>query len=138
MFVNTVPSIEDSELKKGLAYPFQSGPAGFPATSSSFNRTYHKIKALLETNIGERVMMYDLGVNVLSYVFSNMTPIQKVRLANAVSNVIQKYIPGVVVDNVSIVEEDRTDGSGKTVIYDVSYIEAGQSVNQQFSFDPGS
>jgi phage baseplate assembly protein W len=125
--VNNVPSNNDSKLVKTLAFPFQLGSSGFPATEKSSNKAYVAIVALLTTAPWERVMNVEMGVNVYKYIFENMTAIQRARLASEVTSAIEAYIPGVSVDRVSYYDLSTVDSSKEGTVFDIEYTVAGQS-----------
>lgn len=134
--VNIVPPTADESLVKTLAFPFQKGPSGFPALAGASNYTFVNILALIMTGVEERVMNASLGVNVYQYVFENMTPIQRVRLANTVANAIETFIPGTVVNSVTSSEKKYEDGSGTSIVFDIAYTVGGQAQQQQVVYPP--
>lgn len=135
-FVNIVPSTDDQQLVKTFAFPFQKGPSGFPAMASATNKTFANILSLMMTGIGERVMHYDLGVNLYEYVFSNMTPIQKARISNQVANAIETFVPGVRVNNIRANKMEYQDGVGTSIVFDIEYIVGGEMQQQQVIYTP--
>lgn len=136
--VNTVPSNNDAKLVKTLAFPFQMGTTGLPAMARHENKIYNMILELMGTCRGERVMNYDMGVDVHRYVFSDMTPIQRVRLANDVSSAIETYIPGVVVNNVSSSRLEDEDSEKHGFIFHIEYSVNGQRRSQQVYYNPNT
>ena len=88
------------------------------------------------TGIGERVMHYDLGVNLYEYVFSNMTPIQKARISNQVANAIETFVPGVRVNNIRANKMEYQDGVGTSIVFDIEYIVGGEMQQQQVIYTP--
>jgi phage baseplate assembly protein W len=134
--VNTVPSNDDSKLVKTLAFPFQMGNSGLPAMARPENKVYNMILELISTGPGERVMNYPMGINVYHYVFSDMTPIQRARLANEVSTAIETYIPGVIVNSVSSHDLSEEDSSLNGVVFSIEYSVNGQSEAQQIYYNP--
>jgi len=136
--VNTVPSIDDEKLVKTLAFPFQLGATGFPAMAKYQNSVFAKIYALLTTGLGERVMNYEIGVNLFEFVFSNMTPIQRARVSNLITNAIETFVPGVIVNRVESTQLTYQDGVGSTVTFDITYTVGGETRNQQIAYTPTS
>jgi phage baseplate assembly protein W len=133
---NTVPSTDDEKIVKTLAFPFQKGPSSFPAMSTPENRVFASIVMLMSTSIGERVGLPDFGVNIQEYVFSNMTPIQKARIANQVSNAVETFIPGVIVNNIKIGQLKYQDGVGSEINFDITYTVSGETSQQQVIYTP--
>lgn len=135
MKYNQVPENDDKKIIKAIAFPFQKGIFGLPAMVKPENYIYTKIISLLTTSPGERVLNVGFGVNLTEYVFTNMTPIQRVRIANAVSNAIEKNIPEVRVNSVdSHIIEDNSDS--EKVVFDIIYTVGNESHEQQVIYIP--
>lgn len=134
--VNIVPPVNDRDIVRTFAFPFQKGPSGFPAMASSKNHVFTKIYSLLTTGLGERVMNFDFGVDLYQYVFTTMTPIQKARVSNQVSNAIETFISGVIVNNISVTQEKYQDGVGSMIEFSVEYTVGGQTEQQQVIYSP--
>lgn len=134
--VNLPPPVSDSEIVKTLAFPYQKGPLNFPALAKPENSVYNAITALINTSKGERVMDYDYGTNLYEFVFTNMTPIDKMRLSSAITNAVETYIPNVIVDRVSVGQMEYDDGIGTMIFIGVDYRVAGQQYSQQIEFSP--
>lgn len=133
---NEVPSTNEEKLVKTLAFPYQIGPVGFPALATPENRIYVNILGLLTTGLGERVMNPDMGIDLYEFVFSNMTQIDKVRIANSVANVIEKFIPGTIVNSVTPGQLQYEDGVGSSIVFDVVYTVSGETQQQQVIYSP--
>lgn len=133
---NQVPSNDDQELIKTLAFPFQAGAQGFPALAKVGNNVFAAIISLLMTSLGERVMRTGLGLNLDEYVFETMTPIKSARLANAVANAIETFIVGTVVNSVSTSQLKYEDGVGSSIVFDIQYTVGGESQEQQIIYPP--
>lgn len=129
MIGNQAPTAAQS-TRKGLAFPFQAGSTGFPQPADPSAVLYNRIVALLTTGTNERVMRPDLGINIYSYVFSNMTAIEQARLALDVAQTIEQWEPSVVVQNVTTEVQEQRDGKRITII-DVTFREGGQQHSLQ-------
>lgn len=134
--INTVPSTNDTDIIKTLKFPFQLGSVGFPEMESADNYSFSNIVALLLTGVGERVMNVDLGVNVHEFLFTNMTPIQQVRLSSMVSTAIETFIPWVNVISVIPSQLKYDDGVGSKITFDITYSVGGQDSSQQIIYSP--
>ncbi len=133
---NEVPSTNEEQLVKTLAFPYQRGPSGFPAMAQPKNKTYVNIVELLTTGTNERVMATELGVDLYEFVFSNMTPIDKARIANAVANAIERFIPGTIVNSVVPGQLEYKDGVGSSIAFDIVYTVGGETQQQQVVYQP--
>jgi phage baseplate assembly protein W len=134
--VNTVPSIDDVDIVKTLKFPFQLGNVGFPELENPDNYSFSNIIGLLLTGLGERVMNIDLGVNIHDFVFSNMTPIQQVRLSSMIISAIETFIPWVTIISVIPTQLKYEDGVGSSIVFDITYSVGGQDQNQQIIYPP--
>jgi phage baseplate assembly protein W len=134
--VNTVPSIRDLDIIKTFKFPFQIGDVGFPEMEDPTKYSFANIVALLLTGVGERVMNVDLGVNIHDFLFSNMTPIQQVRLSSMVSTAIETFIPWVNVMSVIPSQLKYDDGIGSKITFDITYSVGGQDSTQQIIYPP--
>lgn len=119
---------------RGISFPFRSSSTSFPKMSVSTQVIHDSIKALLLTSKEERVMRPDLGVNIHSYVFDNLTPIVRARIALDIKRAIEYYEPRVAVLSVDAVE-GRDD---HTIVIDVVYRVAGQNIRQQIPVSAAS
>lgn len=134
---NLPPSVEDVDLVKTIAFPFQKGPFNFPAMAIPENSIFNKIVSLLNTAKGERVMNYDFGIDIHEFVFKEMTPIDRMRLSSGVKNAIETYIQNVVVDRVNLGQLKYESGVGSTIYVDIEYSVLGQPHKDQIEFSPG-
>ena len=134
--VNTVPSAKDLDIIKTFKFPFQIGDVGFPEMEDPTKYSFANIVALLLTGVGERVMNVDLGVNIHDFLFSNMTPIQQVRLSSMVSTAIEALIPWVNVMSVIPSQLKYDDGIGSKITFDITYSVGGQDSTQQIIYPP--
>lgn len=133
---NEVPSTNDQQLVKTFAFPFQRGPTGFPALAQPQDKTYVNIIALMTTGVGERVMETEMGIDLYEFAFTNMTPIDKARISNAVVNVIERFIPGAIVNSVAPSQLKYQDGIGSSIIFDIVYTVSGETRQQQVVYTP--
>jgi phage baseplate assembly protein W len=133
---NEVPSTSDEQLVKTLAFPFQRGPTGFPALAQPQNRIYVNIVALLTTGVGERVMATEMGIDLYKFTFTNMTEIDKARISNAVANVIERFIPGTIVNSVDPSQLKYQDGVGSSIVFDIVYTVGGETNEQKVVYMP--
>lgn len=81
-------------------------------------------------------MNVDLGVNIHEFLFTNMTPIQQVRLSSMVSTAIEIFIPWVNVISVIPSQLKYDDGVGSKITFDITYSVGGQDSSQQIIYPP--
>lgn len=130
-FVNQVPSTKDSNLVKGLAFPYQLGQTSFPAMAAAEDSVFDSITSLILTGKNERVMRTQLGVNLSDFVFENLTPISMARIASAVTTAIEEWEPRAEVLSVIPTVGQNADAHGTTIFVDLVYRIAGQNYRQQ-------
>ncbi len=58
------------------------------------------LKMLILTNPGERVMMPDFGVGIMSYLFENFSDTVYIDIENAIKKQVSKYLPVVAIESV--------------------------------------
>ena len=135
---NLAPPIKDKGQTKTLAFPFQKGPTGFPALAAPGSEVYAQINALLNTAKGERVMNYSYGIDIYRYNFTNMTAIDKMRLASTITRAIETFVSGVKVNRVIPGKLEYVEGVGTHINIDVWYEVAGTQYTQQVITIPTS
>jgi uncharacterized protein len=65
---------------------------------------------LLSTSIGERIMLATYGCDLMSKVFTSLTATTANEIASMVGNAITAWEPRVTVGNISVVEDNETQG----------------------------
>ena len=128
---NLPPPIGDAEIVKSLAFPYQRGQTGFPALARVNQVVYSSIVALLLTGKNERLMHADLGVNIHQYLFEDLTPILRARLATDVTAAIARWVPKATVLSVLPDEVKNDEGLRTSLAINILYSVNGQPVNQQ-------
>jgi len=136
--VNQVPSVLNSKIVLSLKFPFQLGSTGFPEMADPKKVTFYHITSLLLTAKNERVMNPDFGVSIHSYVFDNLTPITMARISSVVSRSIEMWVPGARVEKVVPTIHKNEDGTQSTIILDIRYRVANQSVQMQVPVPVGT
>lgn len=135
---NQPPSTSDAQIAMSLAFPFQLGATSFPALADPTKSAFYHIVALLLTGRNERVMNPDMGVNIHSYVFDNLTPIMMARVASVVTRAISQWVPEVQVLKVVPTIEKNEDGLQSIVLLDIQYRIANQAASMQIPVPVGS
>ena len=135
---NQPPPVSDAQITLSLAFPFQLGSTGFPAMADPTKVVFYHIAALLLTGKNEKVMTPDMGVNIHSYVFDNLTPITMAKISSIVSSAIDLWVPEVQVLKVVPTIEKNEDGTQSLIILDIWYRVAGQSAQMQIPIPVGT
>ncbi len=134
---NEPPQLTDVEVVKSIAFPFRLGKSSFPEMATVETAVKYRIYALLLTGKNDLVMNCDVGTNVHTFIFENMSELMKARLALDVASAIQKYEPEAKVITVQPKAFEEKDGSTTTII-DIIYRVGNQVVEQQVPVPPSA
>lgn len=108
-------------IVKGISWPFRRGRLGFPATNEGINAVRDKLFSLVTTGPGERIYRPELGIDAHGYVFENITPIQRSRIAQQVRRAILSGIPSVDLISVRVDEHPDKSRPGFLIVIVYSY-----------------
>jgi phage baseplate assembly protein W len=109
-------------LYLGFRFPFQKGPTGFPAQATDNDLIQQALVQLVMTGRGERVMLPDFGSNAYGFVFESTGATLAALLQTEIRNVITKYEPRVILQNVQVVFNDATALTPSLVTVTINYI----------------
>lgn len=94
-----------------MAIPFALAVDGSIATEANPDaQVTQRIRGLVGTSPGERLMRGDLGVPLLSYLFESGDDLVSARMREATTNLLGKYEPGAYVTDVSPITDVSGDG----------------------------
>lgn len=113
---------------RGISFPFRRGQFEFPAANAGTETVVDAVKSLLLIGPAEVPFAPNLGTNIHSFVFENLSPIQQARIGQAVRNLIAQKEPRMAVQSVQVMQEGSdTSGYAYTVrvIYTIADIEGG-------------
>jgi hypothetical protein len=114
-------------MSSEIRFPFQLGRDGKVAVETNpDSQIAQRVKILLATQPGERVMLPQYGVATMGMLFEPNEPAIQASLQQAVLTALKTFEPGVVVRKVTPVEEP--DGSGIANI-EVDYVRADAGNN---------
>jgi len=65
------------------------------------------LKHVVLTIPGERVMNTDFGAGVAKYLFENFTPDVESKIRNDITKQVEKYVPGVVIEDMEFMSSDE-------------------------------
>lgn len=124
--------LSDVDVIKSIAFPFNLGPTSFPEGAQGPGVVLSNMIALILTGTSERVMHVDVGTNVHEFIFDNMDPLTRARVAADVTAAITNWVPEAQLLSVKpIVEVTKKNAKGTTIKIDIVYRVAGQVYNQQ-------
>jgi phage baseplate assembly protein W len=110
---------------RGISFPFRRGQFEFPAANAGAETVVDAVKSLLLIGPAEVPFAPNLGTNIHSFVFENLSPIQQARIGQAVRNLIAQNEPRMAVQSVQVMEEG-TAASGYAYTVRVIYTIADQ------------
>lgn len=98
-------------LGKGWGFPPQFSEGGkHLATTDNVENVHKSVLILLQTNIGERVMLEDFGGSLASFQFEQVSSRLLEDIKDYVSSTIQKHEPRVRLENVTIEPDTQQEG----------------------------
>jgi len=95
---------------KGIAFPFRPGSISVPAMNATAGTVVDAVRSLLSTGLGEVPLAPYLGTNLYSYVFENVTPLARARVAQEVRRIIETGEPRMSVLSVDTTREGDDAG----------------------------
>ena len=98
-------------LGKGWGFPPQFSEGGKQlATTDNVENVHKSVLILLQTNIGERVMLEDFGGSLANFQFEQVSLRLLEDIKDYVSSTIQKHEPRVRLENVAIETDTQQEG----------------------------
>jgi phage baseplate assembly protein W len=108
---------------QGFSFPFRKGMASFPEAAQDADLIKQSLVQLILTGRGERIMRPDVGSGAYAFVFENNDLILAQAIQIEVTNVVQKYEPRVILQNVDVQVGDPTDASqDSSIVVLVNYV----------------
>jgi phage baseplate assembly protein W len=121
----------------GFNFPFSKGPTGFPASATDNDLIQQALIQLIMTGRGERIMRSDYGSNAYGFIFENTGAPTQMLIQTEIRNVIAKYEPRVLLQNVQVVVNNSTGLQPTLVTITINYIVLINSTNQQLNLTIG-
>jgi len=113
------PFVIDKDIKilVGVDLPFmKSNTYGyFAPTLTTVDAVKNNIKSLLNTNLGERFLQPNLGLNLKKYLFEPITEDTYLLIEDDIVNSFRKWLPFVNIKDLKITS-DEIDAVGKNKI----------------------
>jgi len=100
----------------GFNMPFNGGPQNILSRQVDDKLIKNDIKQLLLTVPGERVMRPEFGVPLRTFLFEGITPTDLATLESQIIAALTVQEPRVVIENVSVVEDENKNGIKVTVV----------------------
>ena len=111
------PFIEDRDdnVFIGIDLPFRrsDGKEGyFASTTTTIEAVKNNIKNLVQTNKGERFMQPELGLNLRSYMFEQVTDETIINIQNDIVDTFKVWLPFVEIQDIQV-SANETDAIGR-------------------------
>ena len=111
------PFIEDRDdnVFIGVDLPFRrsdSKEGYFASTTTTIEAVKNNIKNLVQTNKGERFMQPELGLNLRSYMFEQVTDETIVNIQNDIVDTFKIWLPFVEIQDIQV-SANETDAIGR-------------------------
>ncbi len=111
------PFIEDRDdnVFIGIDLPFRrsDGKEGyFTSTTTTIEAVKNNIKNLVQTNKGERFMQPELGLNLRSYMFEQVTDETIINIQNDIVDTFKVWLPFVEIQDIQV-SANETDAVGR-------------------------
>ena len=115
------PYIEDNDtkVKIGIDLPIRRGDGldgFFASTSTTIEAVKNNIRNLLQTNEGERFFQPNLGINLKTILFENVTSGNLIGIQDSILDKIEFWLPFVEVRDIQVSSRDNTTDIGANEI----------------------
>ena len=130
----------DIEVVKSIAFPFRLGALSFPQMLEGDNSVvFNSMVALILTGKNERVMHNDVGTNVHRFVFDNLGPLARARVAADVARAFALYEPRAEILSIDAVDGQTVDEklSETTIVVNIVWRLNGEVESQQIPIPTG-
>lgn len=105
----------------GLAFPFQKGSKEFPRQKTDDDVIEDNIRRILLTRLGERVMRPGTGSDTMNFVFENIGPVMRARLAREVRRAISEGEPRARIERVQVLDRRDDVTKGRQIFVLLTY-----------------
>lgn len=92
----------------GVLFPYQKGQNGIPASAVDINLIRSDLRLLLNTRVGERVMLPTFGLSLENLVFENTGPLLRAKAFRQISDAIGNFERRIRVRDIQITEDENT------------------------------
>ena len=103
---------QDTRVSVGIDFPFGRVPNGdgyFKTTKTTVDSIKNNIKLLLQTHRGERVFQPNLGMNLRSLLFEQMTEDLTIQIENNIVDVFERWLPFVELRNIEVKRRNESN-----------------------------
>ena len=128
----------DDDMYVGIEFPLDYSLQGFfRRTKTIRQQVKSKIRNLLLTEKGERVCQPNLGSNLKSLLFEQITPTSLENVENDIRESLSTWLPYVNVNNLVVVQDDRNPNQVLTSLEYSTTLEPDSLDTITFTFEVG-
>jgi phage baseplate assembly protein W len=94
-----------------INYPFKNSPKGFFLDLNADDGSAIKadLMHLILTRKGQRLYNPDFGTDLLKFIFEPNDSLTLAGIKTEITTVVQKYLPKLHIDNISVVQSDESE-----------------------------
>lgn len=121
----------------GPKWPLKKGNSDiFQMNDDLKSQISFELKNLLLTSPGENISDPNYGVGIRSFIFDMNTKSSRGRIRSRISNQISRYIPRIIVEDISVTASG-VDVDSNSLNVSISYYFFGNTVSNIFNLDVG-
>jgi phage baseplate assembly protein W len=104
------PVLQDTPINFGFLYPFRSNKESIDTTSNKLENLKSKIMILLNTEVGEKYMDLNFGIELRKFIFEPITNNTKSLIMQEIRQKINKHFGSEVdINSIDITADDYYD-----------------------------
>lgn len=122
----------------GPKWPLRKGNSDlFELNEDLKSQISFELKNLILTSPGENISDANYGVGIRSFLFEPNTPSSASIIKSKISSQISRYIPDIIVENVSVIARNA-DIDSNSLSISITYYFLSNTVSNIFTLDIGS
>tara|TARA_R100000734_G_C3294545_1_gene85892 strand:- start:390 stop:788 length:399 start_codon:yes stop_codon:yes gene_type:complete len=122
----------------GPKWPLRKGNSDlFELNEDLKSQISFELRNLILTNPGENISDPNYGVGIRSFLFDPNTSSSSNRIKSKISSQISRYVPDIIVENVSVIARNA-DIDSNSLSISITYYFLSNTVSNIFTLDIGS
>mgnify|MGYP003150097640 CR=1 FL=1 len=116
--------VEDQDKRVSVGIEFPLGRVGggdgyFKSTKTTVESIKNNIRLLLQTHRGERVFQPNLGMDLRSLIFEQMTEDLQIQIENNIVDVFERWLPFVNLTNINIERKNDVNQTNVNIEFNI-------------------
>lgn len=107
---------EGEIIGRGISFPFRLDSGGRVAWSAGTQNVAENIRAILVTELGERIMLAEFGTRIQSAIFEPNTPATRRLIEKEIQEAIERWEPRVQLENVRVQADADDERSAVAIV----------------------